>query len=186
MQTICSQKSFLSYYVIASTNTTFFAIFKFSNWQLSEYISGNSSYNSFQPAGLCLRIVVIRFSLPTLQTHRKHVVKKKEVALFKERLFCLIKSVGKITKYWDIRGVERETLSVWTKLSSVHFWVQRHAIYPIHGWACQILPFSTKKLKNHVNFKIKPKLLKILQIKIKWIILWSKNTSDFLPNILLQ
>ena len=40
--------------------------------------------------------------------------------------------------------------------------------------------------KKPVNFKIAPKLLKMPQIKIKWIILWSKNTPDFLPNILLQ
>ena len=43
--------------------------------------------------------------------------------------------------------------------------------------------FDSTLLKNHVNFKIKPKLLKMPQIKIKLIILWSKNTPDFLPNI---
>ena len=61
----------------------------------------------------------------------------------------------------------------------------------LKAWSCSIFrflqqAFDSTLLKNHVNFKIKPKLLKMPQIKIKWIILWSKNTPDFLPNILLQ
>ena len=61
----------------------------------------------------------------------------------------------------------------------------------LKAWSCSICrflqqAFDSTLLKNHVNFKIKPKLLKMPQIKIKWIILWSKNTPDFLPNILLQ
>ena len=61
----------------------------------------------------------------------------------------------------------------------------------LNAWSCSIFrflqeAFDSTLLKNHVNFKIKPKLPKMAQMKIKLIILWSKNTRDFLPNILLQ
>ena len=61
----------------------------------------------------------------------------------------------------------------------------------LKAWSCSIFRFlqqvfESTLLKNHVNFKIKPKLLKKPQIKIKWIMFWSKNTPDFLRNILLQ
>ena len=46
--------------------------------------------------------------------------------------------------------------------------------------------FESTLLKNHVNFKIKPKLLKKTTNKNQMILFWSKNIPDFLRNILLQ
>ena len=45
----------------------------------------------------------------------------------------------------------------------------------LKAWSCSIFRFLQQAfdctlLKNHVDFKIKPKLLKMPQIKIKWII----------------
>ena len=59
----------------------------------------------------------------------------------------------------------------------------------LKAWSCSIFcflqqVFESTLLKNHLNFKIKPEPLKKPQIRIKWIIFWSKNTPDFLRNIL--
>ena len=59
----------------------------------------------------------------------------------------------------------------------------------LKAWSCSIFRFlkqvfESTLLKNHLNFKIKPKPLKKPQIKIKWIIFCSKNTPDPLRNIL--
>ena len=89
IQIIFSQKSFPSFCVITSTKITIFTIFKFSSWQVSEQISEHSSHNSFQPAGLCLRVEVI-FHLANIAKAPKTRGEKKSVVLFKKRLFCLI------------------------------------------------------------------------------------------------
>ena len=81
IQIIFSQKSFLSHCVITSTNITIFTIFKFSSWQVSEQISEHSSHNSFQPAGLCLRVEVI-FHLANIAKAPKTRGEKKKRRAF--------------------------------------------------------------------------------------------------------
>ena len=62
----------------------------------------------------------------------------------------------------------------------------------LKAWSCSIFRslqqvFESTLLKNHVNFKIKPKLLKKNPTnKNQMILFWSKNIPDFLRNILLQ
>ena len=60
----------------------------------------------------------LSFILPTLQRHRKRVVKKKVSCFLKKDCLVLFRSKKKIKTFWDTQGIKGETISVWTN------WVQ--------------------------------------------------------------
>ena len=133
-----------------------------------------------------LGFYLINYAKNAIKLHELQHANSKPLATVRPKLFCRHFSELPrffISYYFHIR----------IKLcASLYFDMISHMPRRVlKAWSCSIFrflqqAFDSTLLKNHVNFKIKPKLLKMPQIKIKWIILWSKNTPDFLPNILLQ
>ena len=75
----------------------------------------------------------LSFILPTLQRHRKRVVKKKVSCFLKKDCLVLFRSKKKIKTFWDTQGIKGETISVWTN------WVQ-----PFPSAASHNLSYSWK------------------------------------------